>query len=306
MLSLIQLLAEKALSCHGDMTVSKKRRQPRPMLTIHGRTYELGFQEKGKQVRYVPPQKGQRRTYDWQRATPAFRSEPSGELELHLSQGHGSKLNWADTSAKPLEAQIDTIFRALKKHAEEQERARLEREAAYRQQQAEWERQEKERKQAEAKERERRQREWESALTEARTAATHAARGGRFATALDAWRSAAEIRVFCTALDQAAGGTTQPAEAERLRQWSQWGKEQADSLDLTAERGLAEAEFDSDPSGDQLRPYLNGWNPDRPEKERLPPQSQRAEPEPRRDFTDVRLDQGWRYGRPGRAQWWRR
>lgn len=304
-LSLIRLLAEGALSRHGDIAVSKKRRQPRPMLTVHGRTYELGILERQKQVRYVPPQKGRRRTYDWQRATPAHRSEPSGELELYLSQGHSSKLNWADTSAKPLEAQVDTIFRALKRHAEEQERARLEREAGYRRYQAEWERREEERKQAEAEERERRQREWEAALAEARTAATNAARGDRFATALDGWRLAAEIRTFCVALDEAAASTAEPAEAERLRQWSQWGNEQAGSLDLTAEGGLAQAEFESNPTGDRLRPYLNGWNPHRPVRERTSTQRTEPEPEPRQDFTGVRLDQGWRYGRPGRAQWWR-
>lgn len=307
-LSLIRLLAEGALSRHGDIAVSKKRRRPRPMLTVHGRTYELSFLEKQKQVRYVPPRKRQRRTYDWQRATPEYRSEPSGELELHLSQGHNSKLNWSDTAAKALEAQVETIFRALKRHAEEQERARLEREAEYQRQRAEWERREVERKQAEVDERERRQQEWETALAEARTAAAKAARGDRFAAALDGWRMAAEIRTFCTALDEAAARADEPAEAERLRQWSQWGDEQADSLEATAEGGLAKAEFNSDLSGDELRPFLNGWSPHRPEKEKPPAQlpPQRAEPETRRDFTDARLDQGWRYGRPGRAQWWRR
>jgi hypothetical protein len=54
-LTLIRLLAEEALRRHGDIAVSKKRRHPRPMLTVHGRTYGLSFQEGQKQVRYVPP-----------------------------------------------------------------------------------------------------------------------------------------------------------------------------------------------------------------------------------------------------------
>lgn len=307
-LTLIRLLAEEALRRHGDIAVSKKRRHPRPMLTVHGRTYELSFQEGQKQVRYVPQQKGQRRTYDWQRGTPAYRTEPSGELELHLLHGYNSKLNWADAPKKALESQVDTIFRALKRHAEEQERDRLAREAEYRRQKEEWERQEAERKQAEQEERDRRQQKWEAALTEANSAATQAVRADRFTTMLEKWRTAGEIREFCTALDAAAARCNEPAEAERLLQWAQWGREQAEILDPTADGRSLAAEFDTQPTDDELRPFLNGWSPHRPEKEKPPTQtsSQRAEVETRRGFTDAHLDQGWRYGRPGRAQWWRR
>jgi hypothetical protein len=83
-LSLLRLLAEQALARHGEIAVSKKRKQPRPLLTVHGRTYEISFRERQKQVRYVPKQPG-RRTYDWQRVTPAHKFEPSGELELLVS-----------------------------------------------------------------------------------------------------------------------------------------------------------------------------------------------------------------------------
>ncbi|MEC3995330.1 hypothetical protein VSR01_18005 [Actinacidiphila sp. DG2A-62] len=37
-LSLLRLLVQEALRRHGDIAVSKKRRHPRPMLTVHGRT----------------------------------------------------------------------------------------------------------------------------------------------------------------------------------------------------------------------------------------------------------------------------
>ncbi|MDF9814140.1 PE-PGRS family protein [Streptomyces sp. SPB162] len=177
-LSLLRLLAEQVLPLHGEMSVSKKRKQPRPLLTVHGRTYEIGFKERQKQVRYVP-KKGDRRTYDWQRVTPAHRFEPSGELELQLAQqqgyNYGWKKEWGDTAKKPLEDQVGSVLRALKVRAEEQERARLEREAEQerarlgreteqRRQQEERERQEAERRQLEAEQRERAQREWEAAV----------------------------------------------------------------------------------------------------------------------------------------------
>ncbi|MFJ1750933.1 hypothetical protein ACIOJD_32545 [Streptomyces sp. NPDC088116] len=42
-LALLRLLAEQAPTCHGEIAVSKKRKQPRPLLTVHGRTYEISF-----------------------------------------------------------------------------------------------------------------------------------------------------------------------------------------------------------------------------------------------------------------------
>ncbi|MFF3271696.1 PE-PGRS family protein [Streptomyces chrestomyceticus] len=328
-LSLLQLLGDQALARHGEIAVSKKRRQPRPLLTVHGRTYEIGLSERQKQVRYVPKQPG-RRTYDWQRVVPAHRLEPSGELELWVSQHsgypYGWKKEWADTPKKSLEDQIGSVFRALKAHAEEEEQARLAREAEQRRLREEREQQEEERRQREAKEQEERRRreaeekkrtrqEWEAAVSIASIKAVDTMRAERFGTALEQWRTAGEMRSFCAALDEAASASDDAPEAERLREWSAWGKAEADRLDPTVRgRGLASSNFHAKPTGDQLRPFLGGWHPHRPEKEE-PPKKEEAQaeatpakpaPDPWHGFTDERLDQGWRYGRRGRAQWWRR
>ncbi|MEV3955365.1 PE-PGRS family protein [Streptomyces albogriseolus] len=315
-LSLLRLLAEQALARHGEITVSKKRKQPRPLLTVHGRTYELGFRERQKQVRYVPKQPG-RRTYDWQRVTPAHRFEPSGELEMLISEhsgyGYGHSYGWkkesADTAKKPLEEQVGSVFRALKARAEEQERARLEREAEQRRLREERERQEAERRRLEVEREERERREWESAVSAASIKAVHAARAKHFGTALEQWKVAGEIRVFCVALDEAAATSDNAVEAERLREWSAWGKAEADRLDPTMNgKGLAALDFHMEPTGDQLRPFLGGWNPHRPEREQpaARPEPPKPDPEPWRGSIDARQDQGWRYGRQCRAQWWRR
>ncbi|MEU5343654.1 PE-PGRS family protein [Streptomyces sp. NPDC020766] len=314
-LSLLRLLAEQALARHGEIAVSKKRRQPRPLLTVHGRTYEVSFREGQKQVRYVPKQPG-RRTYDWQRVTPAQKSEPSGELELLISQQSGSsysygwKKEWADTAKKPLEEQIGSVFRALKARAEEEERARLEREAEQQRLRQERERQEAERQRLEAEREERERREWEAAVSGASIKAVHAVRAEHFGTALERWQAAGEIRTFCAALDEAAAASEDALEAERLREWSAWGKAEADRLDPTlGGKGLASLNFHAEPTGDQLRPFLDGWHPDRPEKEKKPatqPAPPKAEPDPWRGLIDARQDQGWRHGPQGRAQWWRR
>ncbi|MFM9550869.1 PE-PGRS family protein [Streptomyces caniscabiei] len=311
-LALIRLLADQALARYGEIAVSKKRRQPRPLLTVHGRTYEVGFRERQKQVRYVPKQSG-RRTYDWQRVTPAHKSEPSGELELLVSENsgysYGWKKEWADTAKKPLEEQIASIFRALKARTEEQERARLEREAEQRRLREERERQEAERRRLAAEREERERRQWEAAVSAASVQAVHAVRAEHFGTALEQWRAAGEIRAFCAALDEVAAASEDAREAERLREWSAWGNAEADQLDPTTNgQGLATRDFHAEPTKKQLRPFLDGWHPDRPEKEKPPAQPAPPKPEqdPWRGVIDAHQDQGWRYGRQGRAQWWRR
>nr|WP_253268233.1 PE-PGRS family protein [Streptomyces asoensis] len=313
-LALLRLLADQALARYGEIAVSKKRRQPRPLLTVHGRTYEIGFRERQKQVRYVPKQPG-RRTYDWQRVTPAHKFEPSGELELLVSENsgysysYGWKKEWADTAKKPLEEQIGSIFRALKARAEEQERARLEREAEQRRLREERERQEAERRRLAAEQEERERREWEAAVSAASVKAVHAVRAEHLGTALEQWRAAGEIRAFCAALDEVAAASEDVLEVERLREWSAWGNTEADRLDPTTNgQGLAARDFNAKPTKNQLRPFLDGWHPDRPEKEKPPaqPAPPTPEPDPWRGVIDAHQDQGWRYGRQGRAQWWRR
>ncbi|MEV1009819.1 PE-PGRS family protein [Streptomyces sp. NPDC049881] len=311
-LALLRLLAEQALARHGEITVSRKRKQPRPLLTVHGRTYEVGFRERQKPVRYVPRQPG-RRTYDWQRVTPAERFEPSGELELLVSRqsgyGYGWSKEWADTAKKPLEEQVGSVFRALKAHAEEQERARLEQEAEQRRLREEREWQEAERRRLEAEREERERREWEAAVSAASVKAVHAGRAEHFGMALEQWRAAGEIRTFCAALEEAATRSAGTVQAERLREWAAWGMAEAERLDPTVNgKGLAALDFHTEPTGDQLRTFLNGWHPHRPEREQpaARPEPPKPASEPWGGAIDARQDQGRRYGRQGRAQWWRR
>lgn len=300
-LALLRLLAEQTLARYSEIAVSEKRRQPRPLLTVHGRTYEVGFRERQKQVRYVPKQPG-RRTYDWQRVTPAHKFEPSGELELLVSENSGYsysyswKKEWVDTAKKPLEEQIASIFRALKARAEEQERVRLEREAEQRRLREERERQEAERRRLAAEREERERREWEAVVSTALVKAVHAVRAEHFGSAMEQWRAAGEIREFCAALDEVAAASEDVLEVERLREWSAWGSAEADQLDPTTNgKGLATRDFNVEPKKQQLRPFLDGWRPDRPEKE---PPAQPTPPKPERDpwrgVIDAHPDQGWR------------
>ncbi|GGO42398.1 hypothetical protein [Streptomyces lasiicapitis] len=209
-----------------------------------------------------------------------------------------------------MEDQIGSIFRALKARAEEQEQARLEGEAEQRRLREERERQEAERRRLEAEREERTRKEWQAAVSAASVKAVHAVRTDHFGTALERWRAAGEIREFCAALDESAATSEDTLEAERLREWSSWGKAEADRIDPTRNsKGLAALNFHAEPTGDQLRPFLDGWHPQRPEKEKKPatqPTPPEPDPDPWHGLIDAHRDQGWRYGRQGRAQWWRR
>ncbi|MFI9270191.1 PE-PGRS family protein [Kitasatospora sp. NPDC052896] len=315
-LSIVSLIAEEALSRHGDITISKKRRQARPMLNVHGKTWEIEFKERQKQVKYVPAPKGRRKTYDWQRVTPAHRSEPSGELDLYLVEPHHgyNRANaWTkqcgDTPSRQLEEQIGAAFRALRARAEEQETHRLAHEAEQRRLKEERERAETERRRLEAEEKERKQRKWEKAIAAAKVHAAEAARAETFGAALDRWRAAAEIRRFCAELEESVSRATSVAEADRLRQWAKWGEEEADRIDPTSPgRGLGVEDFETEPTDEALRPFLKGWSPHRPVKETPPaePAQPPHQPDPWRDLSASPRDQGWKYGPQGRAQWWRR
>ncbi|MFJ1756645.1 PE-PGRS family protein [Kitasatospora sp. NPDC088134] len=315
-LSIVRLIAEEALAKHGDVAISKKRRQARPMLNVHGRTWEIGFKERQQQVKYVPVPKGRRKTYDWQRVTPAYRTEPSGELDLYLVEPHpygynragAWKKEYGDKPDRPLEEQIGSAFRALKAHAEDQEKRRLAYEAEQRRLREERERAEIERRRLEAEEKERKQRQWEKAVAAAKIHAAEAARAETFGAALDRWRAAAEIRRFCAELEESVSRATSVAEAGRLRQWAEWGAKEADRIDPTSPgRGLGIEDFETEPTDEALRPFLDGWSPHRPVKETPPvePAQPPREAAPWHDLSASPRDQGWRYARRGRAQWWR-
>ncbi|MFE2725008.1 PE-PGRS family protein [Kitasatospora sp. NPDC059327] len=316
-LSIVRLIAEEALSRHGDVAILKKRRQVRPLLNVHGKTWEIGFKERQRQVKYVPASKGRRKTYDWQRVTPAHRSEPSGELDLYLVEphpyGHNHASAWKkecrDTPSQQLEEQIGAAFRALRTRAEEQEKRRLAYEAEQRRLKEERDRAEAERRRLEAEEKERKQRTWEKAVAVAKIHAAEAERAETFGAALDRWRTAAEIRRFCAELEESVSRATSATEAERLLQWAKWGQEEADRIDPTSPgRGLGVEDFETEPTDEALRPFLNGWSPNRPVKEA--PLAEPAQPprqaDPWRDLSASPRDQGWKHGPQGRAQWRRR
>lgn len=140
-------------------------------------------------------------------------------------------------------------------------------------------------------------------MVEARERAINDHRRKVFGAAMDAWGTAAAIREFCDAL--AASAAPESEQASAVERWVEWARAWADQIDPTLGfHGPLAAGFDSDPGPDELRPYLGEWSPHGPEHKDRPTERPASEPSPV-SYDDL-YPSAWRWGRPGRAQWWRR
>lgn len=109
---------------------------------------------------------------------------------------------------------------------------------------------------------------WQEALAIAHEQAVLAYRHATISATLNAWRDAADLREICDVLRRFSPHqpTRQPTDLEL---WIAWALEHADEIDPTMTgSGLAATPFDFTPGPDDLRPHLNGWSPERPEKEK--------------------------------------
>ncbi|MGV9918354.1 PE-PGRS family protein [Streptomyces cellulosae] len=295
-LDLIRALAEEALSRGHGFSVNKKRRHPRPRVQVDGETWELTFKEEQEQKPHVPTAEElrQRKVYSWQRVTPKYDSVPSGRLTLEArASSYGTPIQWSDTKrGRTLEKQVRTVFKDLEAQAEASRQA-------HRAWVEEQKKREEQRKREEAEQRAR----WEKAMNAARVKAREAHRERTLQDGLERWHAAEDIRAFCAALEESAAADSDPVRIERLAQWVRWGRVRAEAIDPTrGPAGFGAEEFDIDPDPEALRPFLGKWSPYRPEEEfRYSPPPSQSQP-----VTETPRDEGWRYGRQGRAQWWRR
>jgi hypothetical protein len=175
-----------------------------------------------------------------------------------LSIGYPDKYDvWADGKNSTLEKQIPRIIRKLQDLHDENLRAHQQ-----------WLREQAERQAVEAKRREAEKLEWDAAMERARPQAVDALRRSTLIAALQAWRDARDMREICAALETAAqtaraGG--QHDLAGNLESWRTAGLALADAVDPTSGAdGIGHIDFELEPTPDDLRPFLNGLNPQGP------------------------------------------
>ncbi|WTW98264.1 hypothetical protein OG216_35175 [Streptomycetaceae bacterium NBC_01309] len=287
-LEILQTLADEAQARGHRLFVPRRRKRPEPVLHVNNYECELRLVEEKDQVQHTPTADERRRSrrHSWNPA-PEFDLVPSGRLRLEAREMYHYEAThqWADTNRTTLEKQIRKIFADLEAKAETRRQEHLARL-----------REEEERRERERREQTVRQAQWEEDMRTARKAAIATFRRRTFATALDDWNTALEIRALCEALEEAATRTPEHHHAERLRQWIAWGRNQADRLDPTTPVGLAHTPFDHEPGPDDLRPHLGEWSPFRAEREhRYEPRGRESnQPAPTENWFTRRARQWWR------------
>ena len=293
-LKVVQGLAEEAGRCGYRLAISK-RGKPRGLhVHVKGQQFPVVITEECDEVphQYTEEELKRDRRYTWQRVQPTTDSVPSGRLRLEVRGTRGETRVRADDRRGPLEAKIKTLVKDIGDLVDAAEQARLEQQRAHEAWLVDMRKAEDERKREEAGRRARQ----EAAQASARGKALEDHRLDVISRALGAWDSARAIREFCGEME-AAIEHSDPEQRTALRKWVGYATRLADSIDPVKAPGvLADAAFDIELGPADLEPYLQRG-----------PDGHGREPGPQRQVTyDDLYPSGWRWGRPGRAQWWRR
>ncbi|WP_206184777.1 hypothetical protein [Thermoactinospora rubra] len=271
------------------------RKTGRLYIRVREHLYTIGISEGEDQVpRPLAPDDWRLQgAYSWQRITPReYDSVPNGVLHLTLGTPPNVDHSWRDKERSKLENRIKEIVDAAEQLADHADERRREAEREHREWRIKCEREQAERDRRDAEVRAR----WEAAMAEARVLAVEDLRKKAFEEALAGWRAAAEIRAFCSALEEATDGTA-------AHGWLAWGRAWADLLDPLRHPADFLERFSPEPQADDLRPHLGEWSPYRPEREcrSTPPPAPSA-----RNVASEARTSGWRWGRQGPFPWWRR
>lgn len=293
-LAVVQALAAEA-GRRGYRLAVSKRGKPRGLhVHANGQQFPMVITEECDEVphRYTEEELKRERRYTWQRVKPTTDSVPSGRLRVEVRGPRGEARARADDKRGPLEAKIKMLVKDIGDLADAAEQARLEQQRAHQAWLADMRKAEDERRREEADRRARQ----EAAQSSARARALDDHRRDVITRSLGAWDSARAIREFCAAMETAIE-QADPERRPALRKWIEYAVSLADSVDPVKSPGvLADAQFDVELRPADLEPYLQRG-----------PDGQRREAEPQRQVTyDDLYPSGWRWGRPGRAQWWRR
>jgi len=252
-------LAETAARKGHELKLARRGRYAKLGYTVGaGRGWTARITEEYDEEPQTPP-RGRARTWQSWDYRP-MKKVASGRLRLTVetTMGYPDKYDrWADGKNSTLEKQIPRIIRRLQDLHDENARAHQQ-----------WLREQAERQAAEAIRREAEKLEWEAAMERARPQAVNALRHSTLIAALLAWRDARDMREICTALETAAQAARAGGEydlAGNLESWRSAGLALAKAVDPTSGAdGIGHIDYALEPAPDDLRPFLNGLNPQGP------------------------------------------
>lgn len=299
-------LAEHLRSHDLRLGTNIKLKTPKLFIQTDSHRRSFALTEMMNEIPHVPTAAEQRQLQraPWTRIRKTD-SEPSGRLHLHVERdgSHEVKLDrsgsyryernsdgWSDEAKKPLEHQVRDIARIIKKGVidDNDTRAReLQRRA--------------EAREASELEQATQRQTWETIRAKARAKATAKLRESTFSSAFEAWQGAQELRAFAKHLEVEATTRGLLVNRPRLQEWLEWACTRADDMDpvLNLEH-LDDDVFDIEPSADDLRPYMEGWDPTRPQKDYSAGLSSRQQ-----QAASMPQARSWHPGLRDSPSWWR-
>jgi len=212
-------------------------------------SYRLVMEEEWDTVERLPDPDAEHdgKVYAWQRVQPVAESAPSGRLRLSLPDdpyGHrGRPRRWADRQRWRLDDKLPDILGEIRTRAKVDEDQHAARERA------------------EAD----RRRQWEQAVAHAKQRFAEDQRVEALTGQLADWQRAAAARAYAQVLRASIAAEPDPERAADVAAWAEWITGYADRIDPTRRHRLLPAP-PTDPTAEQLRPYLKGWSPHGPEQ----------------------------------------
>lgn len=169
---------------------------------------------------------------------------PTGELRITIGEGFGQE-------GRP------AVFRDAKRAALEGRLPALLRELEIRAREDDWRRQEKRREADLRSER------WEEAIEQAKSDFREAQRTAVLTAQLDQWRLARDLDAYLGEMATVVTGISTKAERAAAEQWLAWLSEYRQRIDPLHQP--IRMPLERRPSTEELKPFLNGWNPYGPE-----------------------------------------
>lgn len=162
-----------------------------------------------------------------------YEEKATGKLAIALVPSFSGR-NWADRKSWALEEKLPEVIQEIEISAAADRHRREEAERA----------------------KERRQREWEAAMEAAKERYLEAWRADKLLKRTETWRQVEEVRAYCDAVEARHPLDGNPDTAE----WIAWVRSYVERVDpiRTAPRMPADPE---NVTGEDLRPFLHGWNP---------------------------------------------
>ncbi|MYS41053.1 hypothetical protein GTY23_07310 [Streptomyces sp. SID5998] len=170
----------------------------------------------------------------------------SSRLVVELAHGLTDRPGrWRDRKTRTLEEALDTVLGEIEARAAQDARRREDEQQAIAEREVRW----------------------RAAVEVAKEQAVRQQLAQALREEAGRWQESAALSAYCTALERQIGELHDVMDEPTLsqtRRWLEWARAYARSIDPLRE--LPKMPHTREPTPEELKPYLRGWSPDRPEQ----------------------------------------